>query len=76
MPLKKKKRNVLPEESGNPTRTVIDCHLPFALILTRCVPSDANLVTTITGLTVLTNRVYADLTRSLQIYDDVFQRFE
>jgi hypothetical protein len=27
-------------------------------------------------LTVLTNRVYADLTRSLQIYDDVFQRFE
>ncbi|XP_046644762.1 BAI1-associated protein 3-like isoform X1 [Daphnia pulicaria] len=46
----------------------------FTFELQRCVPSDANLVTAINGLTVLTNRVYADLTRSLQIYDDVFQR--
>lgn len=67
---------MLPEQSGNPTRTIIDCHLPLLFSLARCVPSDANLVTTINGLTVLTNRVYADLTRSLQIYDDVFQRFE
>ncbi|XP_032788446.2 BAI1-associated protein 3 isoform X1 [Daphnia magna] len=46
----------------------------FTSELQRCVPTDANLVTVINGLTVLTNRVYADLTRSHQIYDDVFQR--
>ena len=71
MPLKK---NVLPEQCGNPTRTIIDCHHRLFLLV-RCVPSDANLVTTVNGLTVLTNRVYADLTRSHQIYDDVFQRY-
>lgn len=54
---------------GNPTRTIRD------LSSFRCVPTDANLVTVINGLTVLTNRVYADLTRSHQIYDDVFQRY-
>lgn len=41
----------------------------------RCVPADTNLISAINGLTVLTNRVYADLTRSHQIYDDVFQRY-
>lgn len=40
----------------------------------RCVPAEASLTTHINGLTVLTNRVYADLTRSLQLYDDLFQK--
>lgn len=38
-------------------------------------PQDSTLVAHVNGLTSLTNRIYADLTRSLQMYDDMFKKY-
>jgi BAI1-associated protein 3 len=40
----------------------------------RCIHNEAVTLNHVSGLIVLTNRLYADLMRTLQIYDDMFQK--